>query len=102
MFPTSLPALALALGAGILACAGAGPFTAAPLPWLAAALLAGAIALELGGRRRAWAVALVVALAGGALAARERGRRVAPPAGAVADDRGEDPIAGVVAGAILD
>ena len=91
--PVRLPALAAAMAGGVVVSGGAGSLAAAPLVWASAAVL---VALAMRGRR-ARLVALA-ALIGASLAARERARAPALPAGVVVDDRGEDTIRGVVVG----
>ncbi len=94
--PVRLPVVALALAGGIAGSAWCGPLATAPLVWAFAAAVA-----ALAARRAAVAWLAVAALAGAGLAARERARAPALPAGVIADDRIDDTVTGVVIGPVL-
>ena len=98
MAPVRLPALALALAAGIAVAERAGRFAVAPAPWLCALALLVIAGAARGGARLRWLAGAV--LAGGAAAAAAPAIDPAPPPGTVADDRDLDRVVGTITGPI--
>jgi competence protein ComEC len=94
--PLRLPALAAGLAAGIAASAWCGPLAAAPTVWWLALLALAPVAPW----RRAASWLGAVVLAGAALAASARAHAPVLPVGAVADDRGDDELVGLVDGPV--
>jgi competence protein ComEC len=96
MAPVRLPMLAFAIAAGAWLAEQLGPFAVAPAPWASALAL---LVIAGTGRRAARARWITGAVVAGALAtAAHPPPPLAVPRGAIADDRGDDRVTGVIRG----